>query len=170
MEAVADAARRPEALEPEAVERLVTRDLDRSTGIGKPLSRRARQTQRTLEAYLKAGARPRWMERVAQIDRAIGAERARLEAEYVELARACARDPRGFARRWRARAAAYAPADGDLPGLIRTHNEWYPVERDLPMDPRTRDYVPIGGRSYRRPELGPAWVLETFPPTLPAIR
>jgi hypothetical protein len=31
------------------------------------------------------------------------------------------------------------------------------------MDPRTRDYVLIHGKSYRRPELGPAWVLEQFP-------
>ena len=31
------------------------------------------------------------------------------------------------------------------------------------MDLRTRDYVLINGRSYRRPELGPAWVLEHFP-------
>jgi hypothetical protein len=31
------------------------------------------------------------------------------------------------------------------------------------MDPRTRDYVKVNGRSYRRPELGPAWVLEQFP-------
>ncbi|MEY2534992.1 MAG: hypothetical protein QOF29_2902, partial [bacterium] len=29
------------------------------------------------------------------------------------------------------------------------------------------DYVPVGGRSYRRPVLGPEWVLEQFPATLP---
>ena len=34
------------------------------------------------------------------------------------------------------------------------------------MDPRTRDYVPIAGRSYRRRELGPDWILELFPPAL----
>ena len=33
------------------------------------------------------------------------------------------------------------------------------------MDPRTRDYVPIRGASYRRVELGPEWVLEHFPAT-----
>jgi hypothetical protein len=32
------------------------------------------------------------------------------------------------------------------------------------MDPRTRDYVRIRGRSYRREELGPDWVLLHFPP------
>src|SRR4051795_5013787 len=31
------------------------------------------------------------------------------------------------------------------------------------MAPRTRDYVLLRGRSYRRPELGPEWVLERFP-------
>ena len=31
------------------------------------------------------------------------------------------------------------------------------------MNPRTGDYVQIHGRSYRRPELGPEWVLEQFP-------
>ena len=31
------------------------------------------------------------------------------------------------------------------------------------MDLRTRDYVLINGRSYRRPLLGPQWVLEQFP-------
>jgi hypothetical protein len=33
------------------------------------------------------------------------------------------------------------------------------------MDLRTRDYVKVNGRSYRRPELGPEWVLEQFPAT-----
>ena len=36
------------------------------------------------------------------------------------------------------------------------------------MNPRTGDYVLIHGRSYRRPELGPEWVLEQFPATLAA--
>ena len=31
------------------------------------------------------------------------------------------------------------------------------------MDPRTRDYVLIHGRSYRRAELDAAWVLREFP-------
>jgi len=31
------------------------------------------------------------------------------------------------------------------------------------MDLRTRDFVLINGRSYRRAELGPDWVLEHFP-------
>ena len=47
--------------------------------------------------------------------------------------------------------------------LIEQHNDWYPIERQLPMDPRTGDYVRFAGRSYRRPILGPHWILEHFP-------
>ena len=51
----------------------------------------------------------------------------------------------------------------ELNELIRQHNDWYPIERDLPMDPRTGDYVRVHGRSHRRAELTPQWVLERFP-------
>ena len=70
-------------------------------------------------------------------------------------------DREEFARRWA--AIAQAARFDDLNELIRQHNDWYPIERDLPMDLRTRDYVKVNGNSYRRPELGPAWVLEHFP-------
>ena len=29
--------------------------------------------------------------------------------------------------------------------------------------PRTGDYLPVMGRSYRRTPLGPEWVLERYP-------
>ena len=51
----------------------------------------------------------------------------------------------------------------ELNELIGQHNEWYPIERDLPMDLRTRDYVLINGRSYRREPLSADWVLRHFP-------
>ena len=51
----------------------------------------------------------------------------------------------------------------ELDELIRTHDEWYPVQRDLPMDLRTRVYLLVNGRSYRRRELGADWILEQFP-------
>ena len=56
---------------------------------------------------------------------------------------------REFAGRWR--AFARRQRFDDLNELIDQHNEWYPVERNLPMDIRTRDFVLIHGRSYRRP-------------------
>jgi hypothetical protein len=151
-----------------SVERLLESTLVDESGIGKRLSRRAATTPRTVEAYLKAGVRPRWMERVVEIEQGIAAERRRLERAYRALRRECAGDRATFARRWRERAHAWR--FDDLNELIEQHNEWYPVERRLPMNPRTGDYVPVGGRSYRRPVLGPEWVLEQFPASGPAER
>jgi hypothetical protein len=31
------------------------------------------------------------------------------------------------------------------------------------MDPRTRDFVQVGGKSYRREPLDATWILERFP-------
>jgi hypothetical protein len=143
-----------------AVERLIA-PIDEREAARRALSARTRQTQRSVEAYLKAGVRPRWMERLAEIDGGIARERRRLERAYRQLREECGRDRRRFAQRWRALAETWR--FDHLNDLIEQHNEWYPVERDLPMDPRTRDYVPIHGRSYRRSPLGPEWVLEQFP-------
>jgi hypothetical protein len=148
-----------------SVERLLDRTAVDDTGKGRPLSRRARQTARSVEAYLRSGVRPRWMERLSEIDQGIAAEKQRLGRAYRRLQDECGHDPQAFARRWRAIARTW-PFDA-LNELIEQHNEWYPIERQLPMDPRTRDYVRFGGRSFRRPVLGPEWVLEHFPPAPP---
>jgi len=105
------------------------------------------------------------MERLEEIDGRIAAERQRIARAYRALQEECGPDRRAFARRWRAAARAWV--FDDLNELIRQHNDWYPIERQLPMDPRTGDYVRFAGRSYRRPVLGPAWVLEHFPASLP---
>ncbi len=146
------------------VERIVGQDLDEQAGKGKPLSSRAAQTRRSIDAYLKSGVRPRWMERVADIDAGIARERRRLEDAYRALRAECHGAPELFSARWRELARTWR-FDAELNELIAQHNDWYPVERDLPLNPRTGDYVRVGGRSYRRPVLGPTWVLEHFPPT-----
>jgi hypothetical protein len=144
-----------------AAERLVRSDLDETSGIGRPLSSLARTTQRTVEAYLKAGVRPRWMERIAEIDHAIAFHKRAFARRHRALREQYGADRAGFATRWR--EVAESARFDELNQLIDQHNEWYPIERDLPMDLRTRDYVLISGRSYRRPRLGPEWVLEHFP-------
>jgi hypothetical protein len=143
-----------------AAERVVKRDLDASTGLGRPISSRARMAQRTVEAYLKAGVRPRWMERIAEIDHSIAAQRRRFARAHRQLREECASDPE-FAWRWREYVGRCR--FDELNELIAQHNEWYPIERDLPMDLRTRDYVLINGRSYRREPLSADWVLAQFP-------
>ena len=146
------------------VERHVKRSfLDESLtdGTGRPLSRRQRQTRRTAEQYLRAGVAPAYMRRLKKIEREMERHRRGLDRAHRRLSEAVS-DPRAFAEQWRARARQwnFEPVNE----LIRQHNEWYPIERNLPLDPRTRDYVKIRGRSYRRTEIGPEWVLEHFPP------
>ena len=144
-----------------AAERFVAESLEDPRSAGRPFSSRVRESRRSLEDYLRAGLRPRWMERLIEIERGTKREQRRLTKAYEQLREECGDDRRAFARRWRAIASSWR--FDDLNELIRTHNEWYPVERDLPMDLRTRDYVLINGRSHRRPLLGPAWILEHFP-------
>jgi hypothetical protein len=132
---------------------------------GAPISRRSRQTARSLDAYLKAGGRPRWMERLSEIEGRTAMEKRRLERLHRALEEECGRGTALFAARWRAFAAQYR--FDAINELIRQHNDWYPIERDLAMDPRTRDFVLIHGRSYRRTELGPEWILERFPASPP---
>jgi hypothetical protein len=146
----------------DSAERLIGRSLEDPRSAGRPISERARHTRRSLEHYLKAGVRPRWMERLIEIERGTAREHARLAEDYAALRQECGDDPAVFARRWRAVAEAWS--FDELNDLIRVHNEWYPVERDLPMDLRTRDYVLVGGRSYRRRELDADWILERFRP------
>src|SRR5262249_59028656 len=85
-----------------AAERLVKKDLDSSSGLGKPISSRARMAQRSVEAYLKAGVRPRWMERIAEIDHSIAAQQQRLGRAHRRLREECGDDVALFSERWRA--------------------------------------------------------------------
>lgn len=135
-------------------------------GVGRPLSERARLAQRSAESYLVgANNPPRWMERAVEIERRVRRERRLLAAERRALQERFGDDRAAFAAAWRAfareraRSAAYA----ELNALIREHNQWYPVERNLPVDPRTGEWVTALGRPHERPELGEAWVLEQFP-------
>ncbi len=144
-----------------SVERLLSRSVDEDTGAGRPFSERTRRAQRSVEAYLKIGGRPRWMERVMEIDRGIAAAKEKLTAEYSALMEEAGAEPELFASRWRTHAQSQRFER--LNELIGEHNEWYPIERDLPMNPRTGEYVPVAGRPYDRPVLDAAWVLEHFP-------
>ncbi|MEA2349627.1 MAG: hypothetical protein QOG86_568 [Thermoleophilaceae bacterium] len=145
------------------IERRLRESLEDETTVGRPLSRRARQTKRTVEAYLRAGGVPRYMERLRDIDAELSLHRYRLQRAYQALERACRGDADAFAERWRERAHRWR--FDRVNQMIREHNQWYPVETGLPMDPRTGDYVRRRGRTYTRAEVGPEWVLEQFPPS-----
>src|SRR4051812_8792069 len=126
------------------VEGVLDRSLVDDAGIGKPLSRRAATTQRTVEAYLKAGVRPRWMERVAEIDQGIATERRRLERSYRALRSEYGGDRAALPRRRRELARA-RPVPPPPHAPIEQHNEGDPGERRPPVNPRNGDYVPGRG-------------------------
>jgi hypothetical protein len=54
--------------------------------------------------------------------------------------------------------------------LIERHNRNFPAEARLPMDPRTRDFVKLNGRSYEREPLDEHWILERWPADLERAR
>ena len=82
------------------------------------------------------------------------------DAHLERLAEAYA-EHRGDPAGWRRVAERWD--FGEVNELIEKHNRWYPIEARLPMDPRSRDFVKIGGRPYRREPLDAAWVLAHFP-------
>ena len=147
--------------EPTPVEQLLARKREHEES-GHRLSDRAFQYQRTLEGYLQAGNRPRWMERLAEIEQGTKRVQRLLGRAYRDLLDEVGDDAAEFGRRWREIAEGWD--FGVVNERIRQHNEWFPIERQLPVDLRTRDYVKINGRAYRREELTPRWVLEQFPP------
>ena len=119
----------------------------------RPLKRRIRRFRVEPDRYLASLGGPLpFMRRLRQIDDEIDALTARLAEAYA--GRKDAASWRRLAERW---------DFGEVNDLIERHNRWYPVEARLPMDPRTRDYVKIGGRSYRREPLDAGWILERFP-------
>jgi len=108
------------------VERRIVRSGVDESREGKPLSRRARQTRRTVEAYLAAGVMPRYMERLREIEAERSNLRRRIGRAYRLLKESCGDDHEAFARAWRERAHQWS--FDDINQLIREHNDWYPIE------------------------------------------
>ena len=152
--------RAPSEGERREAERLAA-DLDGSPVAGKPLPRRLRNFSPTVEGYARSVAGPpAYVQRLRQIEEEIADHLGRLQSAWDELSRdvaagdECDRRWRELARRW----SFHAVND-----LIERHNRWYPVEARLAMNPRTGDFVHVGGRSYRLEPLDTAWILERFP-------
>ena len=122
---------------------------------------RSLRSTSTVEQYLKAGVVPRFIERAQQIETDTRRHRTRLARAYEWMREKYAGDPGGFARGWHAMAHNWSFAD--VNALIEEHNRWYPAERRLPLNPRTGDYVTIGGRDWRRTPLDARWILEQYP-------
>jgi hypothetical protein len=140
---------------------LLAADLEESPVAGKPLPRRLRNFSPSVEGYARSVVGPpAYAQRLRQIEDEIEDHLERLRAARDELNREVG-DRRERDRRWRELAARWSfHAVNDL---IEKHNRWYPVEARLAMNPRTGDFVLVGGKPYRREPLGAAWVLRHFP-------
>jgi hypothetical protein len=121
---------------------------------GKPLRRRLRNFGPEADLYLASLGGPLpYMQRLREIELGVERQLERLSEAYAEH--------RGDPVAWRRIAERWD--FGELNELIDRHNRYYPIEARLRMDPRTRDYVRVGGKPYRRDPLDAAWILRRFP-------
>lgn len=160
------APREQTALERRLAERL-GQDLEGSPLSGRPLPRRLRNFSLAADRYaISIAGPPAYSRRLREIEDETAAHEEALSAAWAELARRHANDEHGFARRWRALAGRWN--FDAVNELIERHNAYYPAEARLPMDPRSGDFVLVGGEPYRRRLLDAQWVLERFPAELEA--
>ena len=115
----------------------------------------------SVHEYIRGSIMPRFMERLREIEDRLTEHQMRLERRYRELQQVHGTEPELFAERWSAVAEGWN--FDEVNELIRQHNDYYPIERNLPVDPRTGEYVTILGKPYWREECGRDWVLERFP-------
>jgi hypothetical protein len=133
----------------------VEEDRELNPLVGRPLRRRLRNFRPEADTYVASLGGPLpYMQRLRQIEYETARHLERLAEAYAR---------QGGTPAWRRVAETWD--FGEVNDLIDTHNRWYPVEARLPMDPRSRDFVQVGGRHYRREPLDAAWILKRFPPS-----
>ena len=158
---MSEGATRPETPQERREREQLETDLESSPVRGKPLRQRLRNFRPDPDSGVRAlGGPTAWMRRLRAIEDAVEQHERRLEESWRALAEAD-EDPAGFAAAWLELAESWNFAE--VNDLIERHNLWYPVEARLPMNPKTKDYVEVGGRPYRRQPLDARWILEQFP-------
>jgi hypothetical protein len=149
--------------------RILERDLAGSPFAGRRVRPRALPFRPTSDRYVASLGGPLpYMVRLREIEAATVAHERGLEEAWRAISAECAGDEARFARRWEALARRWNFAE--VNELIELHNRFYPVESQLPMDPRTRDFALVNGEPYRRAPLDARWILGRFPARLEAVR
>jgi len=142
-------------------------DLASSPVRGRPLRQRLRNFRPDPESGARAlGGPTAWMRRLRAIEDAVEQHERQLGDSWRTLAQEV-EDPAEFAAAWRELAGNWSFAR--VNELIDRHNRNFPAEAQLAMDPRTRDFVRINGRSYLREPLDERWVLSRFPADRDAV-
>ena len=101
-----------------------------------------------VENYIRGSVMPRFMQRLRDIDAELHRHGFRLQRHYNQLREECEGDPEGFERRWRELAEGWDFAEVNT--LIEQHNEYYPIERNLPISMRTGEYLTLSGKPHTR--------------------
>jgi hypothetical protein len=121
---------------------------------GAPLPRRIRRFRPEPDTYVASLGGPLpYMQRARLIEEETARHRERLAEAYARMGSNPSRWKR-LAERWNF---------SEVNDLIERHNRFYPIEARLPMDPRSRDFVKVGGREYRLQPLDAGWIFEQFP-------
>jgi hypothetical protein len=167
-EILSQGAIRPETSRDREERRILDADLATSPLKGRPLRQRLRNFRPDADAAIRAlGGPALWMRRLREIEDGIERHEVFLEDAWRTLANDVD-DADEFARRWEETAGTWR--FGRINKLIDQHNRNFPTEARLPMDPKTRDFVRINGRTYLRELLDAEWILERFPADIHAVR
>ena len=161
-------ATRPETPRDREERRVLQEDLATSPVKGRPLRQRLRNFRPDADSAIRALGGPTiWMRRLRAIEDELERHETQLDEAWRTLAAETA-DPAEFERLWRETADAWSFAE--VNELIERHNRNFPAEARLAMDPRTRDFVKINGKPYRREPLDAGWILGRWPPDLERLR
>jgi hypothetical protein len=160
-EIMSEGAIRPETPRERREREQLEADLATSPVRGRPLQQRLRNFRPDPESGVRAlGGPTAWMRRLRAIEDAVEQHERQLGANWRALAQEV-EDPAEFAAAWHELAGTWSFAR--VNELIDRHNRNFPAEARLAMDPRTRDFVRINGRSYLRELLDERWILARFP-------
>jgi hypothetical protein len=160
-EIMSQGATRPETPQERREREQLEADLESSPVRGLPLRQRLRNFRPDPESGVRAlGGPTAWMRRLRAIEDAVDRHERQLGEAWRALAEEVG-EPAEFAAAWREHAAGWSFAK--VNELIERHNRNFPAEARLAMDPRTRDFVRVNGRSYLRQPLDADWILARFP-------
>jgi hypothetical protein len=155
-------ATRPETPRERREREVLEADLESSPVRGRPLRERPRNFRPDPESAVRALGGPTiWMRRLRAIEDLVDQHERQLGEAWRTLAGEL-EEPGEFAEAWRKLVGNWSFAE--VNELIERHNRNFPAEARLAMDPRTRDFVRVNGRSYVREPLDARWILERFPP------